>query len=150
MTQLLPISQQTSAVSRLASVMRAAGWEIEFLDLDLTGNQARADIKLVRNDGRWLLARVDSLGRASITRYHRTTYLGKNPNTKGRVPLSPQIDDEYLGRQRFEGARSMLRSLTSYIADNAVHPVSLTDVRAGWSAIMDAPLRIENTPIVST
>jgi hypothetical protein len=150
MTQLLPISQQTIAVSRLASVMRSAGWEIEFLDLDLTGDQARADIKVVRDDGRWLLARVDSLGRASITRYHRTRYLGKTPNTKGRVPLSPQIDDEYLGRQRFEGARAMLRSLTSYIADNAVHPVSLSDVRAGWGTIMDAPLRIENIPLVST
>ena len=143
-------SSSSSALARLASVMRVAGWEVEFADIDLTGDQVRADIKVVRNDGRWLLARVDHLGRASITRYHRTNFLGRTPNSKGCVPLSPQIDDQYLGRSRHEGARSMLRSLTAYIADNAIHPVALTDLRAGWGAVMSAPLRIENATHVST
>ena len=142
------VSNSTRSVIRLASVMRAAGWEVEFADLDLTGDQVRADIKVVRNDGRWLLARVDHLGRASITRYHRTNFLGRTPSSKGRIPLSPQIDDQYLGRSRFEGARSMLRSLTAYIADNAIHPVALSDLRAEWGTVMSAPLRIDNaTPV---
>lgn len=144
MTQLLPITQHASAVSRLASVMRSAGWEVEYADLDLSGDQVRADIKVVRDDGRWLLARVDHLGRASITRYHRTSFLGRTPSSKGRIPLSPQMDDQFLGRSNFEGARSMLRSLTAYIADNATNPVALADLRAGWGAVMGAPLRIEN------
>jgi hypothetical protein len=130
-------------VARLASVMRAAGWEVEFIDLDLTGDQPKANIKVVRADGRWLLARVDHLGRASIERFHRERFLDRAPNTKGRVPLSPQVNDQFLGRSHFEGARSMLRHLTAYIADNATHPVHLADLRAGWAAIMSAPLRIE-------
>ena len=149
MTHLAPISISTTAVDRLASVMRAAGWEVEFADLDLSGDQARADIKVVRDDGRWLLARVDHLGRASITRYHRASFLGRTPSNKGRIPLSPQIDDQFLGRSNFEGARSMLRSLTAYIADNATGPVALADLRARWGAVMGAPLRIENATPVS-
>lgn len=129
--------------AHLLAVMQAAGWEVEFIDLDLTGEQPKVDIKVTRADGRWLLARVDQIGRASIERFQRQRSLGMTPNTKGRRPLSPQVDDEFLGRDQFTGARSMLRGLTAYIADNALHPVALTDVRAGWAAIMSAPLLIE-------
>lgn len=149
MTDLAPVSVSTAAVDRFSSVMRAAGWEVEFADLDLTGDRARADIKVVRNDGRWVLARVDHLGRASITRYHRTSFLGRTSSSKGRIPLSPQMDDQFLGRSNFEGARSMLRWLTSYIADNATNPIALADLRAEWGAVMSAPLRIENAVTVS-
>lgn len=132
----------TSAAARLALTMRSAGWEIEYIDLDLTGNQPKADIRIKRNDGRWLLARVDELGRASMDRFHREHTLGMSANTKGRRPLSPQINDEFLGRSRFEGARSMLRGLTAYLVENATTPVSLSDMRAGWSAVMASPLHL--------
>jgi hypothetical protein len=145
-TNLTMTSSPNQAAVRLASVMRAAGWEIEYVDLDLTGDQSRAEIKVMRSDGRWLFARVDQIGRASITRYHRDIALGRTPGTRGRIPLSPQVNDQYLGRDRFEGARSMLRGLTSYIADNAINPVALSDLRAGWAGIMSAPLLIENQP----
>jgi hypothetical protein len=130
-----------SPVNRLAAVMRDAGWEIEFVDLDLTGEHAKAEIKVTRQDGRWLLARVDEIGRASVTRFQRERSLGMSPNTKGRRPLSPQVNDEFLGRSRYEGARSMLRGLTAYLVENAVRPVALADMRAGWATVMGAPTR---------
>jgi hypothetical protein len=130
-----------SPVERLAVVMRNAGWEIEFVDLDLTGERAKANIKIARQDGRWLLARVDELGRASVERFHRERTLGMSPNTKGRRPLSPQVNDEFLGRSRYAGARSMLRGLTAYLVENSVCPVALANMRAGWAAVMDAPTR---------
>lgn len=64
-------------------------------------------------------------------------------NAKGRRPLSPQINDEFLGRSRFEGARSMLRGLTAYLVENASRPVVLSDMRAAWAGVMDAPLRLQ-------
>ena len=133
---------QVMPVVRLTSLMRSAGWEIEYIDLDLTGNQPKADIRVKRDDGRWLLARVDALGRASVERFQRERTLGMSANTKGRRPLSPQVNDEFLGRSRFEGARSMLRGLTAYLVENAIRPVALADMRAGWAGVMGAPLRI--------
>jgi hypothetical protein len=128
----------------LQKVMRAAGWEIEYIDLDLTGNQPKADIKLTRGDGLWVLARVDHLGRATIERFQREMKLGKPRGAKGRFPLSPQIEDIFLGRLSGLKPRTMLRALTSYIADNALHPVALTDVRNAWRAVMSSPLRLSS------
>ena len=135
-------SSEMAQVTRLAAVMHAAGWEVEYIDLDLTGEQPKADIKVARHDGRWMLARVDGIGRATITRFHRDCSLGMSANTKGRRPLSPQVDDQFLGRDRFEGARSMLRGLTNYLVANALRPVALADMRAGWAGVMGSPLRI--------
>lgn len=131
---------QAAALQR---VMRAAGWEIEFIDLDLTQSQPKAEIKVVRDDGRWLLARVDQLGRASVSRFQREHSLGMSASTKGRRPLSPQVDDLFLGRDQYLGARSMLRGLTAYLVSNASRSVELRDMRAGWASIMAAPLRLE-------
>ncbi|MCW2240745.1 hypothetical protein [Azospirillum canadense] len=123
--------------------MRTAGWEVEYIDLDLTGEQSKADIKVVRADGLWLLARVDHLGRASVERFKRDCFLGQTPNTEGRRPPSPQVNDQFLGRSHYEGARSMLRGLTAYIADNALSPIPLAQVHAGWVAIRGTPLHLE-------
>lgn len=126
----------------LQRLMASAGWEIVYLDLDLTGATAKAEIKLERCDGRWLFARVDQLGRATLETFQRERYLGMSPNTKGRRPLSPQIDDVFLGRRQCLGARQMLRELTNYVADNAIAPTALADVRKAWAAVMAQPLRI--------
>lgn len=135
----------SSAVA-LQKCMALAGWEIAHIDLDLTGDRPKAEIKLERCDGRWLLARIDRQGRASFETFQRERSLGMSRNTKGRRPLSPQIDDLFLGRQRCLGARHMLREMTAYIADNAIAPVLLADVRQAWAAVMGAPLRLTLTP----
>ena len=124
----------------LRHCMHLAGWDIVHIDLDLTGTQPRVEIRLERDDGRFLLARVDSLGRAGFETWQRERSLGMSPNTSGRRPLSPQLHDVFLGRQRFNGARSMLRGLTAYVALNATGPVKLADVRRAWGWVMEAPL----------
>lgn len=129
----------------LQKCMSLAGWEIAHIDLDLTGERPKAEIKIERSDGRWLLAHVDRLGRARFETFQRERSLGMSTSTKGRRPLSPQVDDIFLGRQSFLGARHMLRGLTAYIADNATTPVRLADVREAWAAVMGAPLQITST-----
>lgn len=143
MTEHLSTRHPGDPVTHLARVMQSAGWEIEYADLDLIGDNQRVEIRIMRTDGRWLLARVDHAGRASITRYHRSVSLGKRP---GRVPLSPQIDDQFLGRSKHEGARSMLRSLTTYIAENSIRQVAIADIRAGWAAVMSEPVLTGSSP----
>ena len=137
----MEISVAGSAVA-LQRCMSLAGWEIHFVDLDLTADRPSADIRIMRSDGRWLHARVDKLGRATIERHQRERRLAMSSATKGRCPLSPQVDDIFLGRSSYSGARSMLRDLTTYIVANAMGPVALSDVRAAWAAVMSAPLQI--------
>ena len=60
--------------------------------------------------------------------------MAKEP--KGRRPLVPLIDDHFMGRQRYEGGRSMMRGLCAYLTDNALHLVALADMRAAWAALM--------------
>ena len=130
---------QISAVSSLSRVMRAAGWEIEFIDLDLSGDQPKVDIKIHGTNGRWLLARVDSLGRSTMETFHRERTLGMTQNTRGCRPLSPQVTDTFLGRQKFAGPRQMLRVMTNYLTDNSARPVALSDMRSAWASAMAAP-----------
>lgn len=133
-------------LDRLNRVMAAAGWEISYVDLDLTGAQPKVEIRIKRHDGRWLRACVDSIGRCTTETFQRERCLGMSRNTKGRQPLSPQIDDVFLGRRSHLGARHMLRDLTNYVTDNALHPVALADMRAAWAGVMTAPLRLSHEP----
>lgn len=140
MTQHAPVVAPSAAA--LQKCMALAGWDIAHIDLDLTGDRPKAEIKLERCDGRWLLARIDRQGRASFETFQRERSLGMSRNTKGRRPLSPQIDDLFLGRQRCLGARHLLREMTAYIAENSAPPVRLADVRQAWAAVMGAPLKL--------
>lgn len=132
----------SGSLAGLSRVMRAAGWEIEFIDLDLTGDQPKVDIKIHGANGLWLLARVDSIGRASMETFHRDRTLGMSPNTRGRRPLSPQVVDTFLGRQKFDGPRQMLRVMTNYLTDNSAAPVALSDMRSAWASAMSAPITL--------
>lgn len=139
----LPTAAASSpALLALQCAMSRAGWEIDFVDVDLTGGQPAATIKCHRGDGLWLWARVDSLGRCSVETFHRERWLGKPANTKGNWPLSPQVDDVFLGRRRPADARALLVDVSTYIADNAMNPVSLTDMQAAWAALADIPSRM--------
>ena len=126
--------QARAATRRLQLVMQQAGWEIHYVDIDITGDTPRAEIKVMRTDGRWLWARVDGRG-CTLERFHRDRYLGKPAGRTGRQPLSPQADDRFFGRTRPSGPRALLRELTAYIADNALGPVTLADLRAAWAPL---------------
>lgn len=130
------------AIANLARTLESAGWEINFFDLDLSGNQPRADIRITRFDGLWLHARVDSLGRCSLEMFRRSKSLGMSANIRGRQPLSPQVNDEFLGRRRAPSPRVMLRDLCNYLVDNALNEVALIAVRNGFRGVMQAPTRL--------
>ena len=134
-----PPSKAFSA-SALAHVMARAGWEINYVDLDLTGDKPQAEIKLVRHDGLWVWAKVDHVGRAYVERFQREKWLGMSGNGKGRRPLSPQVKDVFLGRSSYTGPRSMLRNLTAYLSDNSLQPIAIADMRAAWASVMGAPM----------
>lgn len=119
--------------------MSLAGWEVDFVDVDLTGAKPSATIKCHRADGRWLWAKVDALGRCSVETFHRETWLAKPANSKGNWPQSPQVDDVFLGRTRPADARALLQSVAAYLADNAIRPVALGDMQAVWCALAAAP-----------
>lgn len=128
------------AMLALQRAMSFAGWEIDHVDVDLTRARATATIKCHRADGRWLWAKVDALGRCTMETFHRERCLGMPKNSKGNWPLSTQIDDVFLGRVRPADPRALLESVSTYIADNAVHPVSLPDMQAAWDALMGTPV----------
>lgn len=130
------------AVSRLNRVMREAGWEMEYVDLDLTGEKPKANIRVNRGDGRFLIAKVDSIGRASFETFQRERNLRMDPKNP-QARLAPHIDDTFLGRQRFDGARAMLRSMVNYLTDNATGDIALADMRAAWAGVMAAPVKQE-------
>lgn len=46
----------------------------------------------------------------------------------------------------FERPRAMLRVITNYITDNALHPIALADVRSAWAGVMAAPTRLIALP----
>ena len=52
-------------------------------------------------------------------------------------------------RQRFEGARSMLRGMTNYLVDNASSPIALADMRSAWAGVMSAPVKQEDGALLT-
>lgn len=124
---------------RLQRFLAAAGWEIDFLDLDLTTGNPTVDIRLTRADGRWISARVDSHGRCTVEFFQRAVVLGTHSDTKGRAPLSPRVIDTFIRRAKYPGPRAMLRGITHYLTDNALHPVALADMRSAWASVMGTP-----------
>lgn len=135
-----PANPLTPALVRCQRVMARAGWEIEYVDLDFTRPKPAAELKIMRSDGRWLWAKVDTLGRCTIETFHRERTLGMSRNQKGPRPLVPIVEDTFLGRQHPAGPRQMLRLVTSYVSDNALSQVPLPEIREAWAAIMPAPV----------
>lgn len=127
----------------LQRCLAQAGWEAVYVDLDLTGARPTAELKLTRSDGRWLWARVDRLGRGSIETFQGSRKLTLSSSTKGRRPLTPEVNDQFLGRQRFEGAGGMLRGVASYVGLNATSPVDTVALQRSWEAILDAAQQLK-------
>lgn len=98
------------------TTLRLVGWGPRNIDIDLASG--RVVVELHRDDGRWVLLSADSLGRVCMERHQRRVALGRHSSRLGRIPLSPQVEDVFLGRQRFNGFRSGLRSLCAYVAQN--------------------------------
>lgn len=124
-------SAASSPLARLRREMWAAGWEIDLIDVDVReGVAPRAKIQVRRLDGRWLMAYVNH-GRAGMERWHRRIELGMPRGVTGRSPLSPQIDDQFLGRTPCASPAELLRTLAHYVAAN---PGRLPLLQEGESA----------------
>lgn len=122
----------------LARALRDAGWEIAWVDLNTTCSSPTIDIGLYRLDGLWVQARVDSLGRASLERFHRHRKLVMAAGQRGRRPLSPTLDDVFMGRDRFSGGRALLAGLSVYLSDNATQPTNLVELQGAWLELISS------------
>lgn len=126
----------------LEITLARAGWEIRTIDLDLVAG--RAVLEIHRADGRWLYLAADSLGRASVERWHREAVVT-------RYRGGPQCDshrDQFLGRTRFEGPRAALRHLSRYVADNPAPGwagIEVGDVRGVLAPLMAVPVQIDGS-----
>lgn len=128
-----------AAMTTVQMVLARGGWEISFLDVNLSGTGPIVDMKVHRADGRWLWARIDALGRCSLTRYHRETYLGQSRAYGAMAPRCTQHDDLFLGRTRLASPRGLLVHLVRYVSENALHPLSVREVRRAVVEVLAAP-----------
>jgi hypothetical protein len=126
----------------LSRYLLRVGWEVDFVDVDLTKERPVLTEKFHRADGLWIWARADELGRCTMERFFCTSWLGRVRNEKGRWPLAPQLDDTFLGRSRATEPRALLRQVSDYIADNALSPIRVEEMRDVWRRAMHAPLKI--------
>lgn len=133
-----PTAPHPPAMIQLAAGLQAAGFEIREMDLDLVAG--RAVVRVHRFDGRWLYL-VATAGGASIERWHRDAVVT-------RYRGGPECDghrDQFLGRTRYEGARSALRALTTYLSDNPAPGfprIEAAQVRALFAPLMQADERV--------
>ncbi|MBK9496548.1 MAG: hypothetical protein IPO08_18990 [Xanthomonadales bacterium] len=120
------------AAAQLQRLLATLGWEVSYIDLDLTSDRPTAEVRLMRVDGRWIWGRIDALGRCAMERFHRERSLQMTPGQRGTRPLSPQCADVFLGRQYLTSPKSLLSAMVRYVAANAQQPISSAELRAAW------------------
>lgn len=124
-----PVSSD-ARVLKLGRLLQDAGWEIICLDIDWRDELPRLEAQIVRNDGYWLFARLDQLGRGTVERFWRSRDLRVPANVKGCQPLSPAVNDEFLGRTSgLRGLLPLLVALADTVAANSSHPRISQEIR---------------------
>lgn len=122
-TELPP--EAGAALKTLERSLWEGGWELTMCDINIDSGRTR--IILLRRD-RSLMVTFDAppKGRASITREYPTNRVEKRGAGgcahKGGGPaayVSEYTQWNFLGRTWYEGARSGLRGLSHYLADNS-------------------------------
>lgn len=107
---LSAVVETTRAVPALTiAMLEQIGWEIREVSIDLAAG--RAVVRLHRHDGRHLYVAADASGKATVERWQRET----TPTGSIR---SDVVSDRFLGRSPCFGARSALRTMCDYIAEN--------------------------------
>lgn len=119
-----------SAQRALVHALEANGWSLLTCELDMHHQTARVELKRV--DGRRVTLDARN-GKATIIREQdrtRRVLVGAGGCESGRGGLPcDRTAPEFLGRTRHEGARSALRSLCAYLADNAAGERTVPAVR---------------------
>jgi hypothetical protein len=123
----------SSPVSDLSAGLESVGWQILALDVDLSRETARVEVR--RADG--LNVTFDARnGRASLTREMietETVRVGR----RGDVTRVERIRPRFVGRVSGLGVRQGLRALCDYLSDNAVRALPPGDVRNLFRPLMD-------------
>lgn len=131
-----PDDSSVRKLTCLQSLLKDGGWQLEYFDIDLTSRGPALDVRMSRNDGRFVLARVDAIGRATLETFQRSRRLVMCEQTAGRRPLTPEVSDEFLGRQRCLSPRHLVKQLTHYLVDNATGPVTFSQLKAAWGPVL--------------
>lgn len=102
-------------MTALVHALEGAGWQLMTAEIDTHNATARIEIKGC--NGR--LVTLDARnGSATVTREQmavETVRVGR----RGDVFRAERLRTEFLGRSRYPGLRSAMRSLAHYLADNA-------------------------------
>ena len=120
-------------------VLSRIGWDLRRFEIDMISQSAV--ISAMRDDGLWFFARADSVGekgRGFIEVFRRSDSLGRQDNLRhgSRAPLTPLVNDEFILRYRFPGARSMLRGLCLFLVDNSNKEIAFEEVKQALIASM--------------
>ena len=92
------------------------GWEIREVSIDIA--RGIAVMRLFRRDGLWLFVAADASGKSTIERWQRESVMANGRGCSGRGFKSNVIKDSFLGRSSCFGARSALRAMCDYVAEN--------------------------------
>ncbi len=118
---------EETPADRLNDVLEAkTGWRIGDMDVDAT--TGTVSIHASRFDGRSVFFHGQPR-RAVLESFEG----GRNPHKRGPFDHKNDTTLHFLGRQRFEGARSGLRAFADYLSDNAAdgYPgLTTSDARA--------------------
>lgn len=136
-------SQSAVTASRLQAVLAQAGWHLERIDMDLTGDTPQVQIDAHHADGRVVFAFGDSVGRSSLETFQRTRRMSISRSIRAGQPLSRSIEDTFLGRIQFDDPRSLVGFLIEYMAMDSDQPAVLAEMRAAWALAMGAPQQLD-------
>lgn len=102
------------ASDQLAKSLHVIGWELLSVEIDLTIEAARIDL---RSGDRYVMFDARN-GRASITT-ERIAVERRRTGRRGDIFVCNTVRPEFMGRQSGFGLRSGLRALSHYVGDNA-------------------------------
>ena len=122
----------TGASAALVRTLERAGWQLLAVDIDMTRETARIELRR----GETFVTFDARNGKATTTR-ERQEIRQERFGRRGDVCMVYRVHMNFIGRARHEGARSGLRWLTNYIADNSATPLHASEVR-----LMLAPLMV--------
>lgn len=122
----------TGAHTALVRTLERAGWQLLAVDIDMTRETARIEL---RRGERFVTFDARN-GKATTTR-ERQEIRQERFGRKGDICMVDRVHMHFIGRAHHEGARSGLRWLTNYIADNSSTPLPASEIR-----LMLAPMMV--------
>lgn len=111
---------------RIGASLAKAGWEVRVLEAPLSHAAHRFLLVASRADGRWIRAWQQPGGACYLDSYQRKSWLGHPEGASGNWPLSPQVEDLFLGRAFCKGLGELVALTVAYLLDNATQESGLS------------------------